>query len=65
MKKAGSKIGEGLGCRLCWLITFAVFVLILGVESLLLVPSAARFERVELDRMAERAEGGSIHGRTW
>lgn len=52
-----SKIREGLACRLCWRITFAVFVLILGVESLLLVPSAIRFERLELDRMAERAEG--------
>ena len=57
MGKIVSKIREGLACRLCWRITFAVFVLILGVESLLLVPSAIRFERLELDRMAERADG--------
>lgn len=50
-------IREGFACRLCWRITFAVFVLILVVESVLLVPSAIRFERVELDRMAERSEG--------
>lgn len=57
MKKTVRKIREVLACRLCWRVTFAVFMLILGVESLLLVPSAIRFERVELDRMAERAEG--------
>ena len=55
MTTAGA-IREGFACRLCWRITFAVFVLILMVESLLLVPSAIRFERVELDRMVERAE---------
>lgn len=32
-------------------------MLILVVESVLLVPSAIRFERVEVDRMAERSEG--------
>ncbi len=52
-----SAIREGFACRLCWRITFAVFGLILGAESVLLVPSAMRFERVELDRMAERTEG--------
>ena len=52
-----SEIREGLACRLCWRITFAVFALILVAESVLLVPSAFRFERLELDRMAERSEG--------
>ncbi|MBI3375436.1 MAG: EAL domain-containing protein [Betaproteobacteria bacterium] len=56
MTTAGT-IREGFACRLCWRITFAVFVLILVVESILLVPSAIRFERLELDRLAERAEG--------
>lgn len=49
-------IREGFACRLCRRITSAVFVLILVVESALLVPSSIRFERIERDRMAERAE---------
>jgi|CXWL01.1.fsa_nt_gi diguanylate cyclase (GGDEF)-like protein len=44
-----------LGCRLCWRITAAVFVLILVVESAILIPSAYRFERNELDRLADHA----------
>ena len=55
MTLAGA-IREGLACRLCRRLTFAVFVLILVVESALLVPSSIRFERIERDRMAERAE---------
>lgn len=43
-------------CRLCWKITFAVFGLILGVESVIIVPSAWRFEDGELRRLAERAQ---------
>ena len=50
-----SKLREMLGCRLCWRVTFAVFVLILVVESAILVPSAQRFERNELDRMSDGA----------
>src|SRR3990172_3419244 len=42
---------EALGCRLCWRIALAVFGLILFVESLILIPSALRFERVELSRL--------------
>ncbi len=49
------KLAGMLGCRLCWRVTLAVFVLILVVESALLVPSAQRFERVELERLADQA----------
>ncbi len=47
---------ELYACRLCWNVTVAVFAFILAVESVLLVPSAQRFERVELERLAARAE---------
>ena len=40
-----------LGCRLCWRIALAVFGLILFVESLILIPSAMRFEQTELGRL--------------
>jgi EAL domain-containing protein (putative c-di-GMP-specific phosphodiesterase class I)/GGDEF domain-containing protein len=43
-------------CRLCWRITFAVFALILVVESALLVPSAQRFQQVEVERLAEQVQ---------
>jgi diguanylate cyclase (GGDEF)-like protein len=46
---------ELLGCRLCWRVTMAVFALILVVESVILIPSAQRFERTELDRLADHA----------
>ena len=46
---------ELLGCRLCWRVTLAVFALILVVESAILIPSAQRFERNELDRLADQA----------
>ena len=42
---------RALGCRLCWRIALAVFGLILFIESLILIPSALRFERVELSRL--------------
>src|SRR3972149_924842 len=42
---------RALGCRLCWRIALAVFGLILFIESLILIPSAMRFERVELGRL--------------
>ncbi len=44
-----------LGCKLCWQVTLAVFALILIVESAILVPSAQRFERTELQRLADHA----------
>ena len=50
-----SKLREMFGCKLCWQVTLAVFVLILVVESAILVPSAQRFERIELDRLADHA----------
>jgi len=43
-------------CRLCWRITFGVFTLILVIESVLLIPSAMRFEQVELERLAARTQ---------
>ena len=42
---------KALECRLCWRIALAVFGLILFIESLILIPSALRFERVELSRL--------------
>lgn len=42
------KLRDMLGCRLCWRVALAVFLLILVVESAILVPSAQRFERNEL-----------------
>jgi diguanylate cyclase (GGDEF)-like protein len=50
-----SKMRELLGCRLCWKVTLAVFALILVVESAILIPSAQRFEKNELDRLADHA----------
>jgi len=50
-----ARLREGLSCRLCWRITLAVFGLILVVESAILVPSAQRFQRTELDRLADQA----------
>lgn len=37
-----------LGCRLCWKIAACVFLLFLTIESLILVPSAQRFETAML-----------------
>ena len=45
---------DAFHCRLCWRITMSVFVLILVIESILLIPSAQRFESVEIAREAER-----------
>lgn len=56
MKTAVLAIRETFACRLCWRITAAVFALILVIESLLLIPSGMRFQQLELDKMAERAE---------
>ncbi|MBI2752050.1 MAG: EAL domain-containing protein [Betaproteobacteria bacterium] len=50
------RLGGLFACRLCWRITAAVFGLILAVESAILVPSAMRFERTELERLALRAK---------
>ncbi len=44
-----------LACRLCWRVTLAVFALILAVESVILVPSARRFEGEQLRRIADEA----------
>ncbi len=43
-------------CRLCWRVTFAVFALIMAIEGVILVPSAARFKQVELERLAHEAQ---------
>jgi len=50
------RLGGLFACRLCWRITLAVFALILVVESVLLVPSAQRFERTELEHLAAKAQ---------
>ncbi len=42
-------------CRLCWRIALTVFGLILAVESVILVPSARRFESGLLQRLAHEA----------
>ncbi len=47
----------GLGCRLCWRITGGVFASILAVESLILIPSAMRFEREALRQLGIEAQG--------
>ncbi|MGE3693565.1 MAG: hypothetical protein AB7F98_19490, partial [Novosphingobium sp.] len=51
-----NSIREGVRCRLCWRITFAIFVLILVAEAAVLLPSVHRFQRAERERIAERAE---------
>ena len=50
-----AKLRDLLSCRLCRLIALAVFLLILAVESVILVPSAQRFERNELARLGDQA----------
>ena len=44
-------------CKLCWKIAATVFLLILAVESVILVPSARRFEA---DLLAQRANHAII-----
>ena len=44
-----------ISCRLCWKIAFAVFTLILAVESVILVPSYQRFEQNRLRQIADGA----------
>lgn len=50
-----ARLSDIARCRLCWRVTFAVFVLILVIESLLLIPSARRFEDEALRRLAGEA----------
>jgi len=50
-----AKLRALLGCRLCWKITAGVFLLILAVESVILMPSARRFEQAETDRISQLA----------
>lgn len=40
-------------CRLCWLVTLAVFVGILVIEAIILVPSYRNYERDRLESIAE------------
>ncbi len=44
-------------CKLCWSVTFSVFLMILAIESIILVPSALNFQRNELARLEERTIG--------
>lgn len=43
-------------CRLCWRVTLVVFGLILAVESVILIPSAARFKATEFERLSHAAQ---------
>ncbi len=47
---------ERLACGVCWRTGFATFLILLAAESLVLMPAAIRFQRIETQRMAERAE---------
>ena len=49
------RLRNPFSCRLCWRITLVVFGLILAVESVILIPSAARFRDTELERLARAA----------
>ena len=49
------RLRNPFSCRLCWRITLVVFGLILAVESVILIPSAARFRDTELERLAHAA----------
>ncbi len=44
-----------LGCRLCWKIAAWVFVLFVAIESVILVPSAQRFEAAMLEQRTTAA----------
>ncbi len=47
-----------LKCRLCWLVTLAVFVSILIIEAIILVPSYYRFEDTWLQTLEKQALSG-------
>lgn len=55
MQSAMSGAARLFSCRLCWQVTLAVFGLILAVESVILVPSARKFEQNEHARLAAGA----------
>lgn len=46
---------ELFACRLCWKLALAVFALILVIESVILVPSAQRYERNLLAQISNEA----------
>ncbi|MEW6689391.1 MAG: EAL domain-containing protein [Pseudomonadota bacterium] len=50
-----TRLLELFACRMCWKIAAAVFALILAVESVILIPSAQRFERNTLDQLTSHA----------
>ncbi len=49
------RFNELFACRLCWRVTLAVFALILAIESVILIPSAQRFEQNALAQLADAA----------
>jgi len=56
-----------IGCRLCWMVTAAVFAGIVVIEALILVPSMFNYERDLLDSMEQAAmesARSSLAGRT-
>jgi diguanylate cyclase (GGDEF)-like protein len=55
MMGATQRWGGLFECRLCWKIAAAVFALILAVESVILWPSAKRFEQGLLRQLADQA----------
>jgi len=48
-----------VACRLCWMVTVAVFAGIVVIEALILVPSLFNYERDLLASMEQAALGGS------
>ena len=58
--KDGQPVGRKpfLKCRLCWLVTLAVFVSILVIEAIILVPSYYRFENTWLQTLEKKAFSG-------
>ena len=56
MRPALHSLRNLFSCRLCWHITLVVFGLILAVESVILIPSAARFKNTEIKRLAYAAQ---------
>ncbi len=56
-----SELGARLWqCRLCWSITYSVFLLILAIESVILIPSAYNFKNNALQLMEQEATA-AIH----
>lgn len=56
-----------MGCRLCWMVTAAVFAGIVAIEALILVPSMFNYERdllASMEQAAEESVRSSLAGRS-